>query len=118
MSYWRYIISLNKMFWKYLLTDRDAEANWILPKREKALGDILFKFKRFAKTSTKYKECVTAAYDQGAMLFGFVDTKCWTSVENAASSYDMYGFAKGKYETSKNGLRYGFRNNVRVPKKR
>ena len=56
MSYWRYIISFNKMFWKYLLTDRDAEANWILPKREKALGDILFKFKRFAKTSTKYKE--------------------------------------------------------------
>ena len=70
------------------MNDRDGEANWILPNRGEAMGDILFKFKRFAKTSTKYKECVTAAYDQGAMLFGFLDTKCWTSVENAASSYD------------------------------
>jgi len=77
--------------------------------RGRALGDILFKSKRFAKTSTKYKQCVTAAYDQGAMLFGFVDTKCWTSVENAASSYDMYEFAKKKKcQTSKNGLRCGF----------
>lgn len=38
------------------MNDRDGEANWILPNRGEAMGDILFKFKRFAKTSTKYKE--------------------------------------------------------------
>ena len=75
--------------------------------RGRALGEILFNFKRFAKTSTKYKQCVTAASDQGAMLFGLEDTKCWTA-ENATRSYDMYGLAKGKCETAKNGLRYGF----------
>lgn len=77
--------------------------------RGRALGDILLKFKRFAKTFTKYKQCVTAATEQGAMLFGLEDTKCWTG-ENAARSYDMYGLAKGKLkcETAKNGLRYGF----------
>lgn len=75
--------------------------------RGRALGDILLKFKRFAKTLTKYKQCVTAATEQGAMLFGLEDTKCWTG-ENAARSYDMYGLAKGKCETAKNGLRYGF----------
>ena len=75
--------------------------------RGRALGYLLSKFKRFAKISTKYKQCVTAADDQGVMLFGLEDTKCWTG-KNAARTYDMYGLAKGKCGTAKNGLRYGF----------
>ena len=95
------------MFWKYLLLTETWKPIGCYQNRGRALGDILFKFKRFAKTSTKYEQCVTAASNQGAMLFGLEDTKCWTG-ENAAGSYDMYGLAKGKCETAKNGLRYGF----------
>lgn len=71
------------------------------------MGDILFKPKRSAKISTKYQQCVTAANDQGITVFGFDDTKCWTG-QNAASSYDMYGLAKGKCGATRRGLSYGF----------
>lgn len=107
MFYTCYIISLHLMFWKYLLLTETWKPIKCHQNRGRTLRDILFKFKRFAKTSTKYEQCVTAASNQGAMLFGLEDTKCWTG-ENAAGSYDMYGLAKGKCETAKNGLRYGF----------
>ena len=75
--------------------------------RGRALGDILFKPKRFGKIAKKYEQCVTEANSQGVTVFGFDDTQCWTS-QNAANSYDLYGLAKGKCGTSKGGLGYGF----------
>ena len=55
----------------------------------------------------KYQQCVAAANHQGDTVFGFDDTKCWTG-PNAASSYDMYGLAKGKCGTTRGGVEYGF----------
>ena len=75
--------------------------------RGRALGDILFKPKRFSKISKKYQQCVAEADKEGVTVFGFDDTQCWTG-PNAASSYDMYGFAKGKCGSTRGGLDYGF----------
>ena len=75
--------------------------------RGRALGEVLFKPRRFAKISTKYQQCITVADNQTVTLFGFDDTKCWTG-PNAASAYDMYGKASGKCGSTKSGLRYGF----------
>ena len=75
--------------------------------RGRALGDTLFKPRRNAKISAKYKQCVAEADNQGVTLFGFDDNKCWKG-PNAASSYDMYGKAEGKCGSTRRGLRYGF----------
>lgn len=71
--------------------------------RGRALGDVLFKPKRFAKIAGKYEQCVSAANDKGVTVFGFEDTQCWTG-ENP----ELYGLAKGKCGASKKGLGYGF----------
>ena len=74
--------------------------------RGKALGEILFKFKRFGKMKKKYGQCVTKANQEGVTIFGLDDTRCWTG-QNAASSYGIYGTA-ASCRSTKSGLRYGF----------
>ena len=75
--------------------------------RGRALGEVLFKFKRFGKMQKKYGQCVTTANQKGVTVFGLDDTRCWTG-KNAASSYDIYGTAVGRCGSTKGGLRYGF----------
>ncbi|KAL9955604.1 hypothetical protein ACROYT_G036949 [Oculina patagonica] len=75
--------------------------------RGRALADILFKPKRIAKIPKKYEQCKAQADKKGVTVFGLDDSKCWTG-QNAASSYDMYGLAKGKCGNTRKGLRYGF----------
>ncbi|KAL9955603.1 hypothetical protein ACROYT_G036947 [Oculina patagonica] len=75
--------------------------------RGRALADILFKPKRFAKIPKKYEQGKAQADKKGVTVFGLDDSKCWTG-QNAASSYDMYGLAKGKCGNTRKGLRYGF----------
>ncbi|XP_078346362.1 uncharacterized protein LOC144631716 isoform X2 [Oculina patagonica] len=72
--------------------------------RGRALGDVLFKPKRFAKIATKYEQCVAEADTKGVTLFGFEDTKCWSG----SKAYDMYGKAVGKCGSTRKGLRYGY----------
>lgn len=71
------------------------------------MGNILFKPKRIAKIPKKYEQCVAAANRKGVTVFGLDDTQCWTG-QDAASSYDKYGSAKGKCGNTRKGLRYGF----------
>ena len=73
----------------------------------RALGEILFKFKRFGGMKKKYGQCVTKANHKGVTAFGLDDTRCWTG-QNAASSYGIYGTAGVRCGSIKGHLRYGF----------
>ena len=76
--------------------------------RGRALGEILFKFKRRGGMKTKYEQCKTKANQaEKVTVFGLDDTRCWIS-QDAGSPYDIYGTAAGRCGSTKGRLRYGF----------